>query len=149
MTDLPPEVHVIHAGDEQGRGGLYNMLVPGAFERTAVLLPIIGIDPERGGLMRLRDAWVEKHPFHGLVIHVYTRLGGNNRADYQPVIDQLRSSSAYVRDDDDSFDNTYASFWFRVPKLWMRRLSEVAIDPVDTAQRWRTIIDALGGTAPQ
>lgn len=143
--DSRPEVQTIRVGDDQGRGGLYNTLIPGGFERADLLLPLVGINPETGPAFRLRDAWVETSPLTGLALHVYTRVGGNNRADYTAVINQLRDLPTYLRDDDDSFDSTYASFWFRIPEVYAAELKDVASAPIDTGQRWRVLIDRLGG----
>lgn len=155
MTEQPqPEVTKIRVGDEQGRGGLYNMLVPGGFERAAVLLPIVGINPTAGSVFRLRDAWVEKDPDAGLVVHVYTRVGGGNREDYADIILALQHLPEYLRDADDSFDSTYASFWFKVPEGGSSAaladitaaLADIAVDPVDTGQRWKDMLAQLEAT---
>lgn len=147
MSDQPdqpdqPEVLVLRPGDEQGRGGLYNMVVPGGFERAAICLPLVDINPDGGHLFRLRDAWVEKDD-DGPVIHVYTRVGGGNRNDYADVIEALRGNENYLRDADDRFDATYASFWFRVPEKFAKYVEDFAVAPVDTGKRWREIAARL------
>ncbi len=145
--EKPPNVEFIRVGDDQGRGGLYNTLVPGGFDRAAVLLPVVGINPDAGHLFRLRDAWVEKDGTGRLFVHVYTRVGGGNRDDYAAVITKLRSLPDYVRDADDSFDATYASFWFRVSEQFTADLAEYASDPVDTGRRWQKILAVFGGAS--
>lgn len=149
MNDTPRDVQVIRTGAEQGRGGLYNMIVPGGFERAGLLLPIVGINPHSGPMFRLRDAWVETSPLTGLSVHVFTRVGGGNRGDYAEIIELLRNTPGYLRDADDSFDSTYASFWFRVPDRHIAELAEFAVAPVDTGQRWKDMIGNLqaGGRA--
>ncbi|MEU5258997.1 hypothetical protein [Amycolatopsis sp. NPDC021455] len=146
MTDTP-EINIIRVGDSENRGGLYNMLIPGGFERAAALLPLIDIDPETGPAFRLRDAWLEIAPLvaSGIVVHVYTRIGGNNRPDYENEIEQLRGKPTYLRDADDSFDSTYASFYFGLPTEHAAAWRDVAQDPIDTGKRWRTFLAALKG----
>lgn len=136
------QVQMIRVGDDQGRGGLYNMLVPGGFERAAAILPLIGLDPAAGHLFRLRDVWVETDS-GGLVVHVYTRVGGGNRDDYAGVIDVLRGHPGYLRDSDDTYDATYASFWFRLPAEFVDELASHAIEPVDTGKMWRKMLAAM------
>jgi len=50
------------------------------------------------------------------VISVYTRVGGNNREDYKAEIAELRATPTYIKDYDDDFDNTFATFQFGFPK---------------------------------
>lgn len=140
-----PEPHVLRVGDDQGRGGLYNMVVPGGFDRGAVLLPLLGFTGF-DALGRFRDAWVEPDPGDGqLLICVYTRNGGGNRPDYADVIAALAAHPAYLRDADDAFDSTYASFWFRVPPEHVELLRPVALDaPLDTGARWQAMVNAMG-----
>ena len=47
-------------------------------------------------------------------IVVYARTGGNNREDYPN--DRLTNNPYYLYDEDDSFDSTYANYYFRIPK---------------------------------
>lgn len=143
-SDLPAGAQVFRAGDAQGRGGLYNMVIPGGFERGAVLLPLLGFTAfEQVG--RFRDAWVEPGEDGALLIHLYTRNGAGNRADYAAVIAALRAHPGYVRDADDGHDPTYASFWFRVPPEHTTMLAPIAEDqPVDTAARWKVLLGPLG-----
>lgn len=49
-----------------------------------------------------------------LAAGVETRMGGGNRDDWAGTIDELQHHAAYLGDVDDSGDETYASFWFRV-----------------------------------
>lgn len=60
---------------------------------------------------RLRDAYLSKDRTK---VIVYTRLGGGNRDSYKQSIDRLRSKYNYVKDYDDTFDSTYASFEFKI-----------------------------------
>lgn len=123
--------------------GLYNMIFPGAYDRGQVLLPVLGIR-SFDDVGRFRDAWVERDDTGRLWVHLYTRLGGLNRDDYATVIANLRANPNYARDADDSYDNTYASFWFRVPATWTTVLEGSAVDPIDPGERWRTVLEQVG-----
>ena len=118
-------------------------------ERGAVLLTVLG-NPH---VARFRDAWAEKGD-DGPVIHIYTRTGGAGRechCDDEPRLthipencwaacnEALQAHPLYLRDADDSHDSTYAGFWFSAPPVPLIReaLAKVAVDPVDTAARWR------------
>ena len=118
--------------------GLYDVVLGDGHqgERGAVLLAMLG----NPGVGRFRDAWVEKGDDGEPVIAVYTRIGGPNREDYAAVIDALAAHPQYIRDADDSFDATYATFWFRVPALARDALARVAVEPVDMSARWREAI---------
>ena len=105
--------------------------------RGAVLLAVLG-NPV---IARFRDAWCEKGE-DGPEIHIYTRQGGANRESCAASNGELQAHPLYLRDADDSFDGTYASFWFSAPPMAEMReaLAAVAVDPVDTAARWREAI---------
>jgi hypothetical protein len=124
-------------------------------ERGAVLLAVLG-NPH---VARFRDAWAEKGD-DGPVIHLYTRTGGGNRActcgeksrlTHVPrncraaANEALQAHPLYLRDADDEGDGTYASFWFSAPAAAQVReaLARIAVDPVDTAARWREATDRL------
>ncbi len=120
-------------------------------ERGAVLLGMLGSPV----VARFRDAWVEKSA-DGPVIAVYTRQGGGNRkcycdngsADpahvpgscYAACNEALAVHPLYLRDADDDFDGTYATFRFRAPEEWREVLAEAAGDPVDMSVRWQEAI---------
>jgi hypothetical protein len=128
--------------DDHLMGGLYNLVMGDGheMERGAMLLRILGIDNPG----RFRDAWVETSD-NGPVIAVYTRIGGGNREGYAEFIERNQANPHYIRDADDDFDSTYATFYFRTPDEWVESLSQVAQDPVDMSARWKTAIDSLGG----
>lgn len=86
---------------------LYNMLF-GMNSQTPLLLAVIGL--KENDVERFRDVSVEDE---GKTIAVYARTGGNNRADYPQVA--LYQNPLFVTTADDDFDNTYATFRFRVP----------------------------------
>jgi hypothetical protein len=122
-------------------------------DRGALLLGILG-NPDPG---RFRDAWVEKADDGQPVIAIYTRNGGGNRecccdegdhAEHGPCTAlagrQFAEHPLHIRNADDDFDSTYATYYFRTPDEYRDQLAEIAQDPVDTSARWKRLIDAIG-----
>lgn len=71
-----------------------------------------------GVRVRARDAWVEVTAGEGdgvLMLRLLTQLGGANRAAYADSIEHLRAIPEYLGDSDETFNGSYASFWFRLP----------------------------------
>ena len=65
---------------------MFNLMFgPTEYKRPVAILG--GVDHERIG--RFRDLWVEQPLPDQFVIAIYTRTGGNNRADYRGL-DRLR-----------------------------------------------------------
>lgn len=95
----------------------YNM-VNGVNQAVFYVLPMLGKHPDE--YPRFRDCFVrdEEHPEYDNHIHIYTRVGGNNRDDYEAEIEEMREHPDFVADFDDSYDCTYASYVFRVPERW-------------------------------
>ena len=95
---------------------LYNM-INGVHPLAGDLLAILGWDtPEkRQDIPRLRDAMLFPNE-----IRVLTRTGGNNREDYDNSA--LTSHDAYLRDWDDSYDNTFAWWSYEWPEEWKEQL---------------------------
>jgi hypothetical protein len=142
--------------------GLYDVVMGDGHqrERGALLLQILGVPT----VARFRDAWVEKGDDGEPVIAVYTRQGGGNRecycdADpetpefraqhipsdcYAACNEELARHPLYIRDADDDFDATYATFYFRVPEQFREVLAEGATEHVDMSDRWQAAIDRIG-----
>jgi len=78
---------------------------------TFLILPMLG-EKHPDQYPRFRDCFVE-----GDEIHVYTRVGGGNR-DCGYGEEELQAHPNYLRDEDDDFDNTYATYIFSVPEEW-------------------------------
>lgn len=89
---------------------LYNML-HGFNEHAEELLEILNLSS--GDFGRFRDAYLNAD---GTEIIVFTRCGGGNREDYDWVFDDMESHPMYIRDEDDDYDSTYCSFYFKVPE---------------------------------
>lgn len=105
-----------------------------------------------GTFGRYRDCWLERNvdnPKEALIA-VYGRIGGYNRARYQHVFEEVRTHPWWLRDADDTFDNTYATIYFKIPiyKLGML-LDEYGIviediqDHVNKSQEWKDKIDKI------
>lgn len=126
--------------------------------RGALLLAILGSPV----VARFRDAWVEKSD-DGPVIAIYTRQGGGNRecfcesrngvidaeqhvpgSCYAACNEALAAHPLYLRDADDDFDATYATFYFRAPGEARDILAEAAVEPVNMSERWQAAIDRMG-----
>ena len=77
------------------------------------ILNLIGLDPtfliEE---CRLRDVYLSKDKTK---VVIFTRIGGGNRESYSASIRRLKNFKGYIRDYDDDFDNTYASFEYQIP----------------------------------
>ena len=110
---------------------------------------------------RFRDAWVEKAEDGSLRIAVYTRNGGGNREHWDFTYPDategetcgcpgciiqyhLPKHPLYLFDQDDDFDCTYATIYFRLPD-GAESLADDALDePLNTDDRWTSAIDAIG-----
>ncbi len=91
---------------------LYN-LMNGVNQSAFFILPMLG-EKHPDLYPRFRDCFVNRESEQP-EIHIYTRVGGGNRQDYQEEIKALRSHPNYLHDFDDDFDSTFATFSFSVP----------------------------------
>lgn len=135
--------------------GLYDIAVGDGHqaERGAVFLAFLG-NPV---VARFRDAWAEKGDDGEPVIAIYTRQGGGNRecycdksTDHLPgqcyaaCNEELARHPLYIRDADDDFDATYATFYFRCPPEVRDLLAGAAGEHVNMSERWQQAIDRIG-----
>ena len=132
---------------------LYN-LIHGHNPIAPLLLHALG-NPE---VPRYRDCYLDDER-----IAIYTRTGGGNRDAYEseercranypeyfegddpvtgPWNADLRALSGYIYDDDDEFDSTYATFYFKIPEHFaglIKTLHEIGAGreekPADAWQR--------------
>lgn len=132
---------------------LYN-LVHGRNPLSSLVLASLG-NPD---VPRYRDAWLDDG-----CLAIYTRTGGGNRdmyeigGDYQveynpdgPFNDDLRAIPGFIRDEDDDFDSTYATFYFNIPDEWgplFKTLGEIGAQKVEKpGEAWgRVIADLKSG----
>lgn len=86
-------------------------------------LKILGIELEN--IPRFRDVYVIVGTDPEIVI--YTRTGGGNRSEYEDQNESLANHPGYLRDEDDSFDNTFAHFHYSVPERFKTRVSQLQV----------------------
>lgn len=86
---------------------LYNM-INGVNPATFFILPMLG-EKHPDNYPRFRDCFVDNNE-----IHVYTRVGGGNR-NCGFGEEELQQHPNYLRDFDDEYDSTYATYVFSIP----------------------------------
>ena len=89
---------------------LYNLLF-GFSPACVTILPMLGRKQEE--YPRFRDCFVTDDNN----IAIYTRVGGNNR-DCGFGEEELYKDENFIRTYDDDFDNTFATYEFKVPNKW-------------------------------
>lgn len=132
-------------------------MVNGVQPATFFLLPMLGKHPNE--YPRFRDCFAgelytddELDGFgipvlkHGSeeYISIYTRVGGGNREEYEKEIIDLQNSEGYVKDFDDDFDSTFATFVFKVPERFkndFRLIKEGKIE--ETSQEYKDQVDKV------
>lgn len=89
---------------------LYNMM--NGFNPACVfIMPMLG--RKQAEWPRFRDCWVTEEGN----IAIYTRVGGGNRnCGYGE--EQLYEDPNFLNTYDDEYDNTYATYEFKVPEKW-------------------------------
>ena len=141
---------------------LYGMVVGNSPEAPGVMA-LLGLSPQT--VPRLRDAYLDTTNKRFVI---YTRTGGGNRDFYEseavcrqnypsdfmsgelppsgPWNDDLRKHPLYISDEDDPYDSTYASFYFRFPDDHRAMLEEVcaqAPPTVTPAEKMKAAVEAL------
>lgn len=126
---------------------LYN-LTNGVNQATFWILPMLGKTTDE--YPRFRDCFLssrqrgtmggiipeaEHRPEYDNKIHIYTRVGGGNRDDYQTEIEGLRAMPGYITDFDDDFDSTFATFIFEIPARWCKDFDAIL------AGTWKDVSD--------
>lgn len=129
----------------------YNM-VHGTNPLAGVLLRMMGVAPAQ--IPRFRDCY-----FDGEHIVIYTRTGGGNRDWYDepnddnpngPWNSDLRALPGFVRDEDDDYDCTYASFFYKVPEQFtflLDKLKSMAQGQTQ-AERWQAALERIKTAGP-
>lgn len=121
-----------------------------------ILLACLNISP--GDIPRFRDCFIRDD-----MIVIYTRTGGGNRHFYdsEPVCRQyypeyfdnedcpmvgpwnedLRQNPYYIRDEDCTFDCTYAYFFFKFPPEFEEDLKALCAgtEPYTPSERWQEL----------
>lgn len=89
---------------------LYNMLM-GFNPACVAIMPMLGRKQEEWP--RFRDCYVTEERN----IAIYTRVGGGNR-DCGYGEEELYEDKNFLTTYDDEYDNTYATYEFKVPEKW-------------------------------
>lgn len=112
-------------------------LIFGQNPMSDVILAVLGL--KRDDVGRFRDCFVTNGE-----IAVYTRNGGGNREAHQDVFDKLSKHPCYLRDEDDDFDCTYATIYFKFPDEFASDLTKLSNgEKFDPDKRWLDAIEAL------
>lgn len=141
---------------------LYNSLF-GSNENAGILLELLQINP--ANIPRFRDCYFDNDK-NRIVIH--TRTGGGNRDYYEniescksnypeyfgngddpkgPWNDDLRSHPLYDRDEDSSFDSTYADFYFKLPTEIdeeIKKYLDESSQCLKPTEKWEKLFEILG-----
>lgn len=94
-------------------------MINGVTQAVFFILPMLGKHPDE--YPRFRDCFIsdEEHPEYDDYIHVYTRVGGDNRNKGFGE-EEIYKIPEFVTTFDDSFDSTFATYVFRVPDRWKK-----------------------------
>lgn len=134
--------------------GLYNAMF-GVNPSAPLLLAMLGTTADK--VPRFRDCYIVDD-----MICIHTRTGGGNRDYYDSregrkdsdpgasldgaYNEDLRALPGYLRDEDDSFDCTYADFYFSVPEKFKEALESLRSRPGaerNPAQMWQDLFAKL------
>jgi len=121
---------------------MYNMIF-GMNPAAGPLLKILGFSKETfSTIPRFRDCYINLDKTR---IVIYTRTGGGNRAEYAEQNSALTKLPGYTGDEDDSFDSTYAKFYFKVPDEHKDFISELAAlgASFDPTERMKNFLEEL------
>lgn len=101
----------------------YDMLFPDStgIRAETIAGALRALEVPHGIRLRARDAWVEitvSPPGEGgiAMLRLLCKIGGPNRAVYYEGIEALRAIPGYLGDNDEEFNDSYASFWFTLPE---------------------------------
>lgn len=116
---------------------LYNM-VNGFNPACIFFLPMLGRKAE--DYPRFRDCFLSED---NQKIAVYTRVGGGNRnCGYGE--EKLYDDENFIRTFDDDFDNTYATYEFKVPDRWRADFDKlVAGNTSDVSDEYVALVSAF------
>lgn len=115
---------------------LYNM-INGVNPATFFILPMLG-EKHPNNYPRFRDCFVDSGE-----IRVYTRVGGGNR-DCGFGEEELQQHPNYLRDEDDDFDSTYATYIFSVPNEWKEDFEKIMTGKIkEISQAYRERLYAV------
>jgi len=122
--------------------GLYNMLC-GINPASAYVLSYLHLSNTE--VSRFRDTCISED---GKLVTVYARIGGGNREHHANEWEALKGHPQYVRDYDDTFDNTYASIEFKVilpehQKAFAEMAAHPAVGTVHPTQKFAEVMSKI------
>lgn len=123
---------------------LYNILC-GYNPSCITIMPMLGRKEEE--YPRFRDCWITEDNN----IAIFTRVGGNNR-NCGFGEEKLYEDENFIRTYDDDFDNTYATYEFKVPSKWKNdfnkiidnKLSEVSEEYIEYVESFYPLLAEKG-----
>lgn len=125
----------------------YNLIF-GENPASDAILATLGL--ARADCGRFRDCFISNGE-----IAVYTRNGGGNRQCWEErgdectcpgciITDRLPRHPCYLRDEDDAFDCTYATVYFRFPDEFSDDLKRLDSDETfEPSKRWLDAIESI------
>lgn len=145
------------AKSEEWGGSFYNMIF-GINPVAHIILAMLDLNLEKIG--RFRDAFI-----CGDKIAIYTRLGAGNaeccceeedikkyphpldnkhaNCCFVPNIQYLQKHPLYLSDEEDEFDPTYRTFYFKIPDKYKELAKKLNSGDINFSKRWEQIIKAL------
>ncbi len=117
-------------------------MIHGQNPYAPVLLSVLGLTSK--DVPRYRDCW-----WTGDLIAIHTRTGGGNRDEYENENDQLCAMPTFVRDEDDAYDSTYATFYFKMPEAFAWVVPSLQAETLTAEQRWEAFMSKLRDTEKQ
>lgn len=142
---------------------LYNLL-HGVNPLSPLFLAMLGLEVDQ--VPRFRDIYLMEAGGE-LLIAVYTRMGGGNRGHWFYSSDEeegpecscpgctakrvLEGHPLHAYNQDDDFDCTYATYFFKVPECFqepVRELSELSDQKSTPAESWERCFKKLGELKP-
>lgn len=121
---------------------LYNM-IHGVNKLAGLVMIVLGKKATDFG--RFRDAG-----FDNGRMFVRTRCGGGNREGYQHVFDAISLHPLYLADEDDDFDSTFATFYFKIParsEYVIEGMEAEGIPPESKSAVWE-LLDLMRDSPP-
>lgn len=131
--------------------GMYNVVF-GVNPLCESLLEAYRLDPSMCG--RLRDFYILKEENKEPVALLVTRNGGGNRSSHEDEIKYIESHPMCMGGHDDSYDNTYALFPFKIPEKAMEHLSVITDQRPDLVvtesfgDRWKSALRSIENGTP-
>ena len=129
---------------------MFDIVFGGPSPLTPVVAILLG-QQDLSWYGRLRTAWIEQDESGNPRLAVYTRNGGPN-SEYN---ENIRKHPLYIKDKDDTFDNTYNTSYFKLPDnpnkiLWEHGCPKdinvemmTATEPMDMSKEWQQALEEL------